>query len=33
MKTLYSFEEETTVASPQLVFYKKIIEDNIDRMI
>ena len=33
MKTLYSFAEETTVASPQLVFYKEIIAENIDKMI
>ncbi len=33
MKTIYSFKEEDTLVSPQLVFYKEIIEENIDRMI
>lgn len=33
MNTMYSFAEESKVASPQLVFYKKIIEKNIEKMI
>ena len=32
-KTRYSFEGEESVISPQLVYYKEIIEENIQRMI